>query len=95
MKVAGINMDAIPSGFNKLAATAIAAVLVAMSMSAQAQSQAKPIPGFALGPKTDRIVPKRFIVDPSTIENLGFRWHIEGDSNRNASVSVAFQKKGG
>ncbi|HCO94500.1 MAG TPA: hypothetical protein DIU00_11205, partial [Phycisphaerales bacterium] len=37
---------------------------------------------------------KRFIVDPPTIENLGFRWYIEGDSNRNASVDVAFRKKG-
>ena len=86
-------MDAIPSGFNKLVTTAIAAVLAAMIMSAQAQSQAKPIPGFAVGPKMNELVPKRFIVDPPTIENLGFRWYIEGDSNRNASVAVAFRKK--
>ena len=40
------------------------------------------------------IASKRFIVDPPTLENLGFRWYIEGDSNRNASVSVAFRKNG-
>ena len=84
-----------PSGFNKLAATAIAVVLAAMIMPARAQSQTKPVPGFAVGPKMDEISPKRFIVDPPTIENLGFRWYVEGDSNRNASVAVAFRKKGG
>ncbi len=58
------------------------------------QEQGKTIPGFAVGAEMDEIVPGRFIVDPATIENLGFRWYIEGDSNRNASVAVAFRKKG-
>jgi len=57
-------------------------------------SQEEPVPGFEVGPRIDRIVPKRFIIDPPTLENLGFRWYIEGDSNRNASVVVAFKKKG-
>jgi hypothetical protein len=52
------------------------------------------VAGFEMGRQMDNIVPKRFFVDPPTIENLGFRWYIEGDSNRNASVAVAFRKKG-
>jgi hypothetical protein len=87
-------MGDIQSGFNKLVTTAVAAVLIAMTLPAQAQGQAKSIPGFAVGREMDEIVAKRFIVDPPTIENLGFRWYVEGDSNRNASVAVAFRKKG-
>jgi len=68
--------------------------LTALTMSAQARRQPKPLVGFPVGPKMNEIVPKRFIVDPPTIENLGFRWYIEGDSNRNASVTVEFRKKG-
>ncbi|MBN2272573.1 MAG: hypothetical protein JXN61_18315 [Sedimentisphaerales bacterium] len=71
------------------------AALTALSMSAQAEGQGETIRGFAVGPKLDRIVPKSFIVDPPTIENLGFRWYVDGDSNRNASVAVTFRKKGG
>ena len=41
-----------------------------------------------------RVTPGRFLIDPPTLENLGFRWFIEGDSNRNASVSVAYRKGG-
>lgn len=87
-------MGDIQSGFNKLVTTAVAAVLIAMTLPAQAQRQAESIPGFAVGREMDEIAPKRFIIDPPTIENLGFRWYVEGDSNRNASVAVAFRKKG-
>jgi len=52
-----------------------------------------PLAGFEVGPEMSEVVPKRFIVDPPTIENIGFRWYIEGDSNKNASVDVAFRKK--
>ena len=68
--------------------------LAALSVSAQARRQPKPLVGFPIGPKMNKIVPKRFIIDPPTIENLGFRWYIEGDSNRNASVIVEYRKKG-
>lgn len=50
--------------------------------------------GFPEGPMRDDIVPGAFIIDPPTLENLGFRWYIEGDSNRNAEVEVAFRRKG-
>ena len=50
--------------------------------------------GATAGSELDEVLPKRFIIDPPTIENLGFRWFIEGDGNRNAAVTVAFRKKG-
>ena len=67
--------------------------LMVWAALAPAYPQQEP-PGFEPGPRMDGIVPKRFIVDPPTLENLGFRWYVEGDSNRNASVAVAFRKKG-
>lgn len=42
----------------------------------------------------DEVHAGRFLVDPPTLENLGFRWYVSGDSNRNATVTVAFRKKG-
>ena len=42
----------------------------------------------------DQVSPGRFVVDPPTLENLGFRWYIDGDDNRNASVSVSYRRKG-
>jgi hypothetical protein len=52
------------------------------------------IPGFPLQPPQDRVEPGRFVIDPPTLENLGFRWYISGDSNRNASVAVAYREQG-
>jgi hypothetical protein len=74
-----------------------AAAVLALTMTtapAQRRRQPKPLVGFPVGPRMNQIAPKRFIVDPPTIENMGFRWYIEGDSNRNASVTVEFRKKG-
>ena len=42
----------------------------------------------------DGIRSGRFVIDPPTLENLGFRWWVEGDSNRNATVTVAYRVKG-
>jgi len=53
-----------------------------------------PIPGFQIGPPIDHIVPGELLVDPPTLENLGFRWYIAGDSNRNASVKVEYRREG-
>lgn len=36
----------------------------------------------------------RFIVDPPTLNCLGFAWEIEGDSNRNATATVEYRQKG-
>jgi len=35
-----------------------------------------------------------FIVEPPTLENLGFEWKIAGDANRNATVKVEYRKAG-
>ena len=35
-----------------------------------------------------------FIVDPATVECLGFRWYIYGDDNGNATVAVTYRKQG-
>ena len=41
----------------------------------------------------DQVVPGELVIDPPTFENLGFRWFIEGDDNRNASVSVSYRER--
>ena len=38
--------------------------------------------------------PGELLVDPPTLQNLGFEWFIEGDANRNASVAVAYREQG-
>jgi len=76
-----------------MSATAVLGLLATTGFGRE-RREIPPLVGFDVGPETDEVVPKRFIVDPPTIENLGFRWYIEGDSNRNASVDVAFRKKG-
>jgi hypothetical protein len=78
----------------RLTAIAFAVSLLTLGALTPAYAQAQPVPGFEIGPQMNEIVPKRFIIDPPTLENLGFRWYVEGDSNRNASVAVAFRKKG-
>jgi hypothetical protein len=34
------------------------------------------------------------VIEPPTLINLGFEWFIQGDANRNASVTVSFRKSG-
>src|SRR5205085_10525695 len=42
----------------------------------------------------DRTTAGEFYVERPTLISLGFEWRIEGDDNRNASVAVAYRKKG-
>jgi len=42
----------------------------------------------------DTVHPGRFIVEPPTLLCAGFEWEIEGDDNRNASVTVSYREKG-
>ncbi len=42
----------------------------------------------------DKVVSKEFITEPPTLISLGFEWHIDGDDNRNAQVTVEYRKKG-
>ena len=37
-------------------------------------------------PDPNRVLPGEFLIDPPTLQNLGFEWFIEGDANRNAEV---------
>ncbi|MBM4018075.1 MAG: hypothetical protein FJ288_07050 [Planctomycetes bacterium] len=53
-----------------------------------------PTPGFQPGPVQNKVTPGRFFADLPTIHGLGFRWYIEGDSNRNAAVAVEYRRKG-
>ncbi len=76
-----------------IAASAILAACAGPAIPAE-PAPGKPIPGFEIGPEMDRVEPWRLIVDPPTIENLGFRWYISGDGNRNASVRVAYRRAG-
>jgi hypothetical protein len=80
--------------FGRLRPVVFATLLITLAVLASAHAQERPLAGFAVGPQMDEIVPKRFLIDPPTLENLGFRWYVEGDSNRNASVAVAFRRKG-
>jgi len=34
------------------------------------------------------------VIEPPTLENLGFEWFIRGDENRNSSVAVSFRELG-
>jgi len=36
----------------------------------------------------------KFIIEPPTLENLGFEWYIDGDDNRNATVKVEYRIAG-
>jgi len=54
----------------------------------------EPVKGPAPGLERNEIRPGQLLVDPPTLENLGFRWLIEGDSNRNATVDVAYRREG-
>ena len=45
-------------------------------------------------PAADAVAPGRLVTDPPTLENLGFRWYLEGDDNRNAAVTVSYRRKG-
>jgi hypothetical protein len=42
----------------------------------------------------DRTTAREFIAEPPTLVSLGFEWLIDGDDNRNATVSVLYRKKG-
>src|SRR6476620_1492310 len=42
----------------------------------------------------DRATVKEFITEPPTLISLGFEWRIDGDDNRDATVTVSYRKKG-
>lgn len=42
----------------------------------------------------DIVTPGEFLIEPPTLENLGFEWFIEGDANRDATVAVSYRGQG-
>ena len=44
--------------------------------------------GSSVRGNPDQIAPGEFVIDPPTLQNLGFEWFIDGDDNRNASIKV-------
>src|SRR5262245_45063512 len=47
-----------------------------------------------LGQNNNAVIPGDFIVEPSTLINLGFAWKIKGADTRNATVAVQYRKAG-
>jgi len=41
---------------------------------------------------SNSVTPGQFVVEPPTLQNLGFEWYIDGDANRNATVTVIYKK---
>lgn len=72
------------SGYSLLT---LCAAMVAMSLRAQIAPDSESLPPGA-------VVAGEIVVEPPTLENLGFEWFIQGDANRNASVAVAFRAAG-
>lgn len=48
----------------------------------------------AAPPAADRTVPGELIVEPPTLNALGFEWLLSGDANRNATVTIRFRASG-
>ncbi len=46
----------------------------------------------AQGPQA--VTAGELVVEPATLISLGFEWYIEGDTNRNAAVAVAYRQSG-
>ncbi|HWL62611.1 MAG TPA: hypothetical protein VNQ32_07430 [Steroidobacteraceae bacterium] len=42
----------------------------------------------------NRVSPGELIIEPPTLNALGFEWQLEGDANRNATVSLRYRAKG-
>jgi len=78
----------------KRMATALTLCLALSLLSAEAARKKRPLTGFDVGPAMDRIEPGEFFIDAPTIQNLGFRWYVKGDSNRNATIDVSYRRKG-
>lgn len=69
------------------------ALTVGFALTLTGAAFAQPMPP-APPPNPNIVRPGEFLIDPPTLENLGFEWFIEGDANRNAVVDVAYRKQG-
>lgn len=49
----------------------------------------------ATAPADERVIqPGSIVVEPPTTAAIGLEWHVAGDTNRNASVALAWQRSG-
>src|SRR5690606_625497 len=51
-------------------------------------------PAATLAQPEDAVVAGELVVEPTTLIAAGFRWYIEGDANRNASVQLQYRRNG-
>jgi hypothetical protein len=52
------------------------------------------MPGIARVQEHKSIVAGKLVVEPPTLISLGFEWYVNGNANRNASVSTSYRKRG-
>ena len=74
--------------------TSLGMVLAAAVLVAQGPAPATRVSPDTSRASSDTVVTGELVIEPATLINLGFEWFIQGDANRNASVDVAFRKKG-
>ena len=74
--------------------TSAGMVLAAAVLVAQGPAPATRVSPDTSCTSSDTVVTGELVIEPATLINLGFEWFIQGDANRNASVDVAFRKKG-
>src|SRR5687767_360562 len=67
-------------------------VILVFALQVIGTSAQAPAPPPAPNPNAVSAV--EFVIDPPTLLNLGFEWFIQGDDNRNATVTVSYRKKG-
>lgn len=77
-------------GLSQKAIVSAAAMMAAVGID-DAMSQQFP---EAVATHPDSTTPGEFVIEPPTLENLGFEWFISGDENRNAVVEVSFRPRG-
>jgi hypothetical protein len=70
--------------FRRVAAFTMPVVVALAVAAGQAYAQSAPA-------ADTRVTPGEFVVEHPTLINLGFEWHIAGDTNRNASVEVSYR----
>jgi hypothetical protein len=73
---------------SRLAAATVAFLGIVLSWAVNAGGQQP-----TLSPPNATIAGE-LVIEPPTLINLGFEWFIQGDANRNATVSVSFRKQG-
>jgi hypothetical protein len=73
-------------------ALATVAALTALPLILPAEAQIAADAGPP--PPPEAAVPGELLIEPPTLINLGFEWFIQGDTNRNAAVTVSFRRQG-